>query len=127
MSLIPFLFLSPSDASEYVGRWRPQIVAGQILSVSGVNAYTRARIKLRDPECVGMLVNIRNTGYVVHRTGETSYEVASCLWSGDTPSLQEFRDLREWCDCMLSHAHVGAERLDDELERELWELSTLDA
>lgn len=127
MSLIPFLFLAPSDASLFVGRWQPQIVAGQILSVSGVNAYARARIMIRDPECVGMLVNLRNTAYVVHGTGESSYQVASCLWAGGTPSLQEFRHLREWCDCMLSDAYVGAERLEDELERELWELSMFDA
>ena len=74
-----------------------------------------------------MLVNIRNAGYVIHRSGDTSYEVASCLWSGGTPSLQEFRDLREWCGCMMPGVHVGAEGLEDDLERELWGLSTLDA
>lgn len=126
MSLIPFLFLDAPTATRYMDRWKPQNVAGQIVSVSGVNAYARARIQLRDPKCVGMLVNVRNVGYVIHKRDDT-YKLASCLWASGTPSLQEFRDLREWCECMLSSdAFLDGTQLDDELERELWELSLLD-
>ena len=110
-----------------MNRWKPQVVSGQLISVNGVNSYARARIHLRDPECIGMLVNIRNMGYVIRKCNET-YELGCCLWSSGTPSLQEFRDLREWCDEMLpSGVCLKGNRLDDVLERELWELSLFDA
>lgn len=124
MSLVSFLFLTSSDASLFVERWRPQNVAGNIVSVSGVNSYARARITLRDPKCVGMLVNVRNVGYVVHKTGD-AYNIASCLWPKGTPSLQEFRDFREWCSVM--DVNVGADGLQDPVERDLWNISMFDA
>lgn len=102
------------------------MIAGQLVSVSGVNAYTRARIRLRHPNCVGMLVNIRNVGYVIHRGEEETYDIVSCLWPNGEPSLQEFRDLREWCDCMLD-VRVNGTSLEDDLERELWDISIFDA
>ena len=126
MLLVPFLFLDPSNAGCFVGRWRPQLVAEQIVSVSGVNAYSRARIKLRHPDCVGMLINVNNVGYILHKTDET-YEIASCLWPSGSPTLQAFRELREWCDCMIPDIEVRAARLEDTVERELWELSVFDA
>lgn len=126
MALIPFLFLDASNAATYMERWKPQMIAGQLVSVSGVNAYARAHIHLRNPACVGMLVNIRNMGYVIHKSNDDTYDVVSCLWPTGEPSLQGFRDLREWCDCMLD-VNVNGTHLEDELERELWELSTLDA
>ena len=131
MSLVPFLFLAPPDASVFMGRWKPQLLAGNLVSTSGVNAYSRARIALNDPTCVGMLVNARNVGFVLVSSAESTnagaYDIACCLWPMGTPSLQEFRDLREWCEGMVPDAHVGADRLDDEVERDLWHLSVLDA
>lgn len=126
MALIPFLFLDASNAATYMERWKPQMIADQLVSVSGVNAYARAHIHLRHPDCVGMLVDIRNMGYVVHKRANETYGIVSCLWPKGEPSLQGFRDLREWCDCMLD-VGVDGTHLEDELERELWELSTLDA
>lgn len=125
MGLTPFLYLDPSDAVQYVVRWRPQTIAGQVVSATGVNAYARARIQLRDPKCVGMLVNIRNTAYVLHKTNETTYAIACCLWPRGSPSLEEFRALREWCDTMLP-VSPDAHLLDDDVERELWDLSIFD-
>ena len=127
MSLLSFLFLDAPNAARYVGRWRPQVVAGHILSVSGVNAYARARIHLHDPDCVGMLINECNMGYVLHKRDDR-YELACCLWPSSTRSVQEFRDLREWCDRMLPpDVLVDGTCIDDDVERELWELSLLDA
>ena len=126
MSLIPFLFLDASNAADYMERWKPQMIAGQLVSVSGVNAYARAHIYLRHTDCIGMLVNIRNVGYVIHKGEDATYGIACRLWPTGEPSLQEFRDFREWCDCML-YVRVNGTSLDDELERELWELSTFDA
>ena len=73
-----------------------------------------------------MLVNIRNMGYVIHRSTDDTYGIVSCMWPTGKPSLQGFRDLREWCDCMLD-VNVDGTHLGDTLERDLWELSKFDA
>jgi hypothetical protein len=123
MALIPFLFLDASNAANnYMEHWKPQMVAGQLVSVGGVNAYTSARIHIQHPDCVGMLVNLHDTGYVIHRRDDATYDIACCLWPTGEPSLQGFRDLREWCDSMLD-VRVNGTSLEDDLERELWELS----
>jgi hypothetical protein len=126
MLLVPLLFLDPSDAGCFLGRWRPQLVAEQIVSVSGVNSYARARINLRHPDCVGMLTNVDNVAYIIHRTNQT-YEIVCCLWPSGSPTLQAFRDLREWCICTIPDIEFNAERLDDTTERNLWELSVFES
>lgn len=126
MALIPFLFLDASNAAVYMERWKPQMIAGKLMSVNGVDAYTRTRNHLRHPSCVGLLVDIRNMGFVVHKSKDDSYGIVSCLWPKGEPSVQGFRDLREWWDCMLD-VDVDGTHLDDVLERELWELSAFDA
>ena len=129
MSLVPFLFLDPTDAVRFTQRWRPQSIAGQVVSVSGMHAYFRARIQLRHPDCVGMLSNIRNTGFIIEQSNATSntYTLVACLWSSGTPSVEEFRDLREWCEFAMPGVILCASGIDDEMERELWELSSFDA
>tara|TARA_X000000368_G_C23014854_1_gene705212 strand:+ start:777 stop:1157 length:381 start_codon:yes stop_codon:yes gene_type:complete len=126
MTLIPFLFLDASNTAKYMERWKPQMIADQLVSVSGVNAYARAHIHLRHPDCVGMLVNLHDMGYVIHRGEDATYNIMCCLWPTGEPSLQGFRDFREWCDCTLD-VRMNGTSLEDDLERELWELSLFDA
>lgn len=126
MAIVPFLFLDVPSAAQYMERWKPQMVAGQLLSVSGVNSYSRAHIHLQHPDCVGMLVDVRNVGFVIRKGEDETYGIVSCLWPTGEPSLHGFRDLREWCDCVLD-VSVDGTHLEDERERQLWEMSTLGA
>jgi len=124
--LTPYLFLNTPDANAFLERWRPQLVATQLVSITGINSYSRARIQLSYPDCVGMLVNARNMGIVLHKKNETVYQIGCCLWPTGTPTIDEFRDFREWCDCMLPAVHVDVV-LQDDTEREMWTLSKYDA
>jgi hypothetical protein len=121
--LTNYLFLNTHDANKFLERWRPQLVASQLVSVTGINSYSRARIQLSYPNCVGMLINARNMGIVLHKKNETVYQLGCCLWPSGSPIIDEFREFREWCDCMLPLIHMDGDILQDDDERELWTLS----
>lgn len=125
--LTSFLFLDTSDAKLFLGRWRPQLVGGDLVSISGINPYANARIKLNSPSCVGMLVNIRNAGYVVYKSSHKSYQIACCVWPTNAPSLEEIRDLRHWCDCVIPEVSLDGKLLKGTLEGELWDLAVIDS
>lgn len=122
--LRPHLFLDRTEALTYVARWKPQVVAGRVVSVSGVGAYTRALLHVRADACVGMLCTDANVAFVLHRTNGTEC-VSSVLWNGPRPSVAAFRALRAW------YRHHGiplpdARMLTDH-ERDLWEVSRMEA
>ena len=84
----PFLFLEPSFARQYIHRWRPQIVAGNLVSVTGVKPYAKAMITLENPDCVGMLCTRENSAFLIVRRNSTDF-VACCLWPGHQPEKEQ--------------------------------------
>ena len=96
----PHMYLSREASIHYIVRWKPQIVAGNIVSVSGLNAYTRTRLCLEDETCLGALVR---PGYdeaqpalFVLKNIQLRTCVIHTLWSTSSDHVPLFRDLREW-------------------------------
>jgi len=127
------VFLTPPDAISFAKRWKPQVAAGNVLSVSGLNRYTRACIKLHSDLCTGAVVQLANDGsscmYVLHRntTENKSDDVhmVSVLWQEEQHMLVHMRALRHWYDERFVDDLFG-DRLQDEMDRDLWHLSGLE-
>lgn len=128
-------FLSPMDAMSFAKRWKPQIAAGQLLSVSGINKYTRACIDLNSDRCTGAVVQLANDGnsclYILHRNQtldevDEDVQVVSILWQKEEQMLLHMKALRSWYDERFVDGMYG-DFLKDEMERDLWYLSGTDA
>ena len=107
----PFLFLEPSFGKQYIHRWRPQIVAGNLVSVTGVQPYAKALITLENPECVGLLCTAENSAFLIVRRNNTDF-VACCLWPGYKPEKEEVTALKEWYDKMLPDVVLSGSMLE---------------
>lgn len=92
------MYLSKTQLVSFLARWRPQVAAGQLISVTGVHEYTRARIKLADSDRGGGLLAPESHLFIVN-TRPMNTEIKACLWVGD-PSYDHRRralcSLREW-------------------------------
>lgn len=126
-------FLPPEGALAFAKRWKPQIAAGQVLSISGLNRYTRACIDLNSDRCTGAVVQLANDGssclYVLHRNqtkDSDDVQVVSILWQNEDHILHHMRALRTWYDERFFE-DMYADYLRDEMERDLWYLSGFDA
>ena len=97
--LVPHVFLQTEHAKQFLGKWKPQIVAGNILSASGVNSYAKARIALEDTKCAGALVRFFDDQYtfcifIINMQGNATVVTASIY---GTPVIYAARqELREW-------------------------------
>ena len=97
--LVPHVFLQREHAKQFLGKWKPQIVAGNLLSASGVNSYAKARIALEDTKCVGALVRFFDDQYtfcifIINMQGNATVVTASIY---GTPVIYAARqELREW-------------------------------
>ena len=126
-------FLNPSDALSFAKRWRPQIAAGHLISVSGLNRYTRACIDLTSDHCTGAVLQFSNDGtsclYVLHRNHtlkEDDVQVVSILRQKEEQMLLHMKALRTWYDDRFVDDMYG-DYLQEEMERDLWFISGADA
>ena len=126
-------FLNPSDVLSFAKRWRPQIAAGHLLSISGINKYSRVCIDLNSERCTGAVVQLSNDGtsclYVLHRNHtlrEDDVQVVSILWQKEEQMLLHMRALRSWYDDRFVDDMYG-DYLREEMERDLWFLSGMNA
>ena len=128
------VYLNPPDAISFAKRWKPQSVAGHLLSVSGINKYTRACIDLNSDRCTGGVVQISNHGssclYIIHRNSTSSTDdgnvhVVSILWEKEEQMLVHMRELRAWYDHRFSDELYGS-HIRENMERDLWDISGME-
>lgn len=129
------VFLNPADAASFAKRWRPQIAAGQLVSVTGIDQYTRACVALHSERCTGAVVQLPANNeppclYVLHRNRTVNtagdVQVVSILRQKTTSMIPHMRALREWYGAR-SLNDIHGNNLPDATEREFWDLSGMDA
>jgi hypothetical protein len=116
--LPPHCYLERTEAQSFMTRWKPQVVSGHLVSVSGLKSYARARIALEN--ATGVLVqgfDMPNVFVVDHCEGVTA--VTACLWHpNDARSrLVRLRALTSWHDETFPDAILVAD--EDDLCRDL--------
>lgn len=128
----PHACLGRESAIAMLGRWRPQIVANYLVSMSGVKRYAHARIQLEcKNEGVVALVDADVNLYVVsapHNGAHGTTELRSVLWATRDPGhkVECFRRLRAWHAHHFPDAALSAHLLrNDTTDRNLWEVSFL--
>ena len=134
--LIPFVctylhvYLDPASARAYASNWRPQIVADSVMSVSGLDMYTRARISLSDKRCVGAILQHSVSGhpcmYVLERNDSERLQISCILWSPWKHMLKDMKALRVWYEMRFSDELYGGARMQN-VERDTWYLTSYDA
>lgn len=114
-----------------LGKWRPQVVGEHLVSLSGVQRYTTARLQLareedRDAPRMGVLDEHHNLFLVARPTNDTA-SLTTVLWrSSEEDRDARFVALRRWH--AVHHPDVrllGEEMVDDE-DRAMWQLSLED-
>lgn len=132
------VFLSPPDAISFAQRWRPNVAAGNVVSISGINKYSRACIDLNSIRCTGAVVQLDDDGmscmYILHRNTSSNpvyddgddVQVVSILWQHNRNMIVNMRALRMWFDERFVDGVYG-DLLKDEVERDMWYISGMDA
>lgn len=91
----PHLHMDAARAQAMLDMWKPQVVVGNLVSVTGIRAYAKARISL-ERHATGVLVREDQTLFVV-RCDNRSTVVHAALWrSPRAPRARRFRELRQW-------------------------------
>ena len=114
------LFLSPESSILYTKLWKPQLVNNEIISLTGVDKYSRVLTDLASVKCVGSLVDSNNM-FVMHRDGD-HIEFVSMLWSSPHKTCQPMRKIRKWYNQTLGISPPEG-RFTDHVEQDLWSLS----
>ena len=123
-------FLPATEAFSFASRWRPQLVAGHIFSTSGMDAYVRARISLRDPRCTGAVLQNAPCGrpclYVLHRDTYDQLHIACILWHPSRRMMRDMKAFRSWYDRRFMDDIFG-DTLPNTDERKTWDLTSYEA
>ena len=118
------------NAGAFVTRWRPQVVAGHIISVTGVNAYARTHIALQDKRCIGAIIQMRDNArigvYVLHRVDAVHLNIANILWTSHSVMMSDMRAFRTWYERRFFE-ELNGDTLQDDTERTCWDISAFDA
>lgn len=124
------VYLDASSAGAFASHWRPQLVAGNIMSVSGLNMYTRARIALSDKRCAGAVVQYSSCGrpcmFLLERNDVDQLHISCILWHPSNSMLQDMRALRTWYEMRFSDELYGGSRMES-TERDTWDITSYDA
>lgn len=121
----PHTVFDKAATASLLNWWKPQIVGGEITSVTGVFQYTRARIGLeRAKKTSGILDDEFNLYVVSHAVPNTTTLIAA-LWSSPQPEkLERFRRFRRWHEHNFGETTLlSGEGMEDEEDKLLWILS----
>lgn len=125
-SLSLLVFLSPQHATQYVSRWKPHVVGGDVVSFhTTIEMYTKARICLEDPTCVGALA-AKDLLFVLHRQQKDEALHLASLLCKPKCELKSCRIFRVWMHECYPTEHVYGTLLTEQ-ERAWWDLSGFDA
>lgn len=124
------MYVETPHAVSFASRWRPQLIAGNIMSTTGLDMYTKARIALQDGRCVGAILQKNTAGnfamYVIHRNPADALHLSSILWHPSSTMIYDMRALRSWHDLRFGEELYGS-ALQSESERHAWDLTSYDA
>ena len=112
-AVVPHLYLNKEHAKQFLTKWKPQIVANNILSVSGVQSYTNAVIALENT-CNGALVRFDDAPsfFVITNQNNVTIVSASILCSSST-GKEIMYDLRVWHENTFPDVVLINGQLDD--------------
>lgn len=145
-SVVPHFYMNADDALGYVKRWRPR-ADKNIVSITDMNSYALARLRLSLGDCIGMVVSAHNNAYVIqcspytlpvsdHRAGRhPDHYLTAILWgSPDADRLASLRDLRKWyayCHAIVSSnaatppSVLHGDLIVNKTERDLWSVAVV--
>lgn len=120
---VSHLYVDRKGTVELVKRWKPQLAAGQLLSITGVNNYAKAHIVLHDEDnTVGGILSEDMDLFVLSQNDKFLC-VEACLWRrDDSHKTDAFRELRQWTAEYLPCLHLTA-NLEPGMELQCWKLS----
>lgn len=104
---VPHLFLNRNNAREYLSKWKPQIIAGNISSTTGVQQYTTSAIALQDPLCSGALIALSpEICMFVVSIDQNVTIVKASIYSMSSDSSLSMSNLRDWFELVTSDDSV---------------------
>lgn len=126
---LPHGYLNRVDAISILGKWKPQVVGDSLVSLTGVSAYTRARIALENDLSSGGIVSPSMDLFVASfENNPRMTRLLVVMWSSpEAPKTERFRDLRRWYDAEFPDSCVSGDSIEEDEDRTLWELSDFDA
>lgn len=112
-AMVPHLFLNKPYAKQLLTKWKPQIVAGNILSVTGFKSYTNAVIAMEKTNS-GALVRFDAAPSVfVVMNEENATVVTASIVSSVLSNAEIMNDLRVWHEDTFPDAILIDGQLDD--------------
>lgn len=110
----PHLVLDRGGAIALVRRWKPQVVAGHITSLTGTQAYARARIQLERKETMGAIYN--GADLFIVRYDKERTVLRTVLWhSPEVCKASGFRGLRNWHALHAPHHVLCGDSLETDV------------
>ena len=112
-AMVPHLYLNKAHAKQMLAKWKPQIYAGNILSVTGLGSYTNVVIAM-EKACSGVLVRFDAAPSFFVVMNENNATVVSASMFPPSCSKDEImNDLRVWHETTFPDAVLINGQLDD--------------
>ena len=123
-ALVYHAYLDHPATMSLMKRWRPQVAAGNLISICGLKRYTRARIALERLDSCGSILSEDMHLFVVTHSNH-SLTIEACLWhsNGGFVKTDSFRDLRQWARHRLPHVSLCSNLGQDCHDHQYWRLS----
>lgn len=101
---MPHMYLPKGYLGTYLKRWQPHLVAGHVLSISGVREYARARVAVeKTHHCAGLVTPATHL-FMVDVEDPLCTRLVACLWVGNVSCAvrrEAFLEVREWFDAAI--------------------------
>ena len=111
--VVPHLYLNKEHAKQLLTKWKPQIVAGNIISVTGVQAYANAVIAM-EQTCSGALVRFDAApSFFVVKNDNNVTIVSARIVSSAYATTVIMHDLRSWHEKMFPDAVLIDGQMND--------------
>ena len=98
-AFLGLLYLDRQEAVALLSRWKPQVVSGNLVSLTGVKSYARARVLLERKETSALVhVSPQNTlDLFVINTAANQTIIEAAVWhSSHQHRVNRFHRLRHW-------------------------------
>ena len=119
-----FLYVDRVGARSLLTRWKPQTAAGNLVSVTGVERYARARIELERDETMGAFYDPDPGNlFVVCHTDDYTTFLEAVVWCGGTDdrvACTRFRAFRAWYARSFPDATLVGDHLSNDADRVRW-------
>lgn len=121
-----FLFLDVTHSCEFITKWKPQNVGNNLVSITGVHEYVKARLSLQS-NCIGTLVHPDTNVVFVLGKGDDdlSLKLKYILAQDRTKKLQACRELRKWIPKQCPTMIVSTTMLSEN-DKTVWNSSCID-